>query len=156
MHTIRPATIDDAATILEIQLMAFAEEGRLIANPDIPPLTESIAEVLAHIESQTVLVACIGDRIVGSARGIVTGSVCMIRAVSVHPEHQGKRLGSELLRAVESALPQGTPFELLTNTAVPGNVRFYERHGYAVTELRRMSETIELAYMTKAGAGGGE
>ncbi len=153
MHTIRPASRDDAATILEIQLLAFAEEGRLAANQEIPPLTESIEEVLEHIGSQTVLVACIGDQVVGSARGILSGSVCTIRAVSIHPEHQGKRLGSELLRAVERALPQATRIELLTNSAVPGNVRFYERHGYAVAELRRMTETIELAFMTKAAAG---
>jgi hypothetical protein len=31
-----------------------------------------------------------------------------------------------------------------------GNVRFYERHGYAVTELTRYSDRITLAQMRKA------
>jgi hypothetical protein len=48
-----------------------------------------------------------------------------------------------------------TLFDLLTNTAMPGNVRFYERHGYEVQELRRHSEKIELAYLTKASAASG-
>jgi ribosomal protein S18 acetylase RimI-like enzyme len=155
MHTIRRATLADAAVILGVQKRAFAEEGRRCEDREIPPLTETLEAVAAHIETQAVLVACHGTEIVGSVRGIRSGPVCTIRALSIAPEHQGRGIGSSLLRAIELAHPMATLFDLLTNTAMPGNVRFYERHGYEVRELRRHSEKIELAYLTKASAASG-
>jgi predicted N-acetyltransferase YhbS len=152
MRTIRRATREDAEIILAIQKRAFAEEGRRCKNWTIPPLTESLDAIIDHIETQTVFVACNGTQVIGSARGLSAGAECTIRGVSVEPEHQGSGVGSRLLRALESSYPAATRFELLTNTCLPGNVRFYERHGYVVAELRRFTETIELAFMTKAGS----
>ena len=150
MATILPAAPDDAATILEIQTRAFAEEGRLSESQDIPPLTETLAAVIDHIRSHRALVARQGDRIVGSVRGIVVGSVCTIRGLSVEPEHQGHGIGAALLRALEASLPAVSRFELTTSTIVEGNVRFYERYGYRTTELTRFSERVTLAQMRKA------
>ena len=40
-------------------------------------------------------------------------------------------------------------FELTTNTLVPGNVAFYERRGYRVTELTQYTGKIVLPQMRK-------
>jgi hypothetical protein len=40
-------------------------------------------------------------------------------------------------------------FVLTTNTLVPGNVAFYERRGYQVTELTTYTDKIVLAQMSK-------
>ncbi len=149
MYIIIPAIPADAEIIREIQMRAFAEEGRLSDNVQIPPLTEEVAAIELHICSQTVLVARDGERIVGSARGIVDGSTCTLRGVSVEPHHQGQGIGASLLRGVEQAHPTVERFVLTTNTVVPGNVSFYERHGYQVTELTRYSDNIVLAQMVK-------
>lgn len=149
MHTILPAVPENAAVIHEIQMRAFAEEGRLSDNLQIPPLTEDVAAIDLHIRTQTVLTARDGERIIGSARGIVEGSVCTIRGVSVEPSCQGRGIGASLLRAIESAHPDAERFELTTNTLVPGNVAFYERRGYQVTELTRYTDKIVLAQMSK-------
>ncbi len=151
MHTILPAVPSDAAVIHEIQMRAFAEEGRLSDNVQIPPLTEDVAAIELHIRNQTVLTARAGERIIGSARGIVAESVCTIRGVSVEPSHQGQGIGATLLRAVEQAHPGVDRFDLTTNTLVPGNVAFYERRGYRVTELTRYTDKIVLAQMSKPG-----
>jgi hypothetical protein len=34
------------------------------------------------------------------------------------------------------------------------NVRFYQRHGYRITDLRQFSERIVLAHMSKAASAG--
>jgi hypothetical protein len=88
MHTIIPADPANAAAIHAIQLRAFAEEGRLSDNLNIPPLTEDIAAIGLQIRTQTVLTAWNGGRIVGSAWGIVDGATCIIRGVSVEPDCQ--------------------------------------------------------------------
>jgi GNAT superfamily N-acetyltransferase len=149
MHTIIPAVPENAEVIHDIQMRAFAEEGRLSENLQISPLTEDIAAIELHIRTQTVLTARDGERIIGSARGIVEGSVCKIRRVSVEPSYQGQGIGASLLRAVEQAHPNIERFVLTTNSLVPGNVSFYERRGYQVTELTRYTDKIVLAQMAK-------
>jgi tRNA (guanine37-N1)-methyltransferase len=96
--SIRPAGAEDAAAIHQVQMRAFAEEGRLSGTLQIPPLTEAVADIELHIRTHTVSVARDGERIIGSARGIIEGSVCTIRGVSVEPSRQGRRRapGTEL------------------------------------------------------------
>lgn len=151
MLAIARAVPEDAIVIHDIQMRAFAEEGRLSATVEIPPLMESVESIELLIRTQTVLIARDKDRIVGSARGIVAGPVCTIRGVLVEPSYQARGIGGSLLRAVEERHPQVERFELTTNTLVPGNVQFYERHGYHVHELTMHGDTIVLAQMRKRG-----
>lgn len=157
MYTISSAAPADAALIHEIKMRAFAEEGRLSETIEIPPLTESVSAIELDIRTQTVLVARDAERIIGSARGIVAETlphICTIRAVFVEPGFQGSGIGAALLRAVEAAHPNVERFELTTSTLVPGNVVFYERHGYRVTELTRYTEKIVLAQRRKDASAG--
>ena len=151
MYSVDTARLADAAMILAIQKRAFAEEGRICNDWDIPPLTEAVESVIEHIERQTALVARRGADIVGSVRGIADGTVCTIKGLSIEPAHQGQGVGSALLKAIESAHPRATRFALTTNAVMKSNVRFYERHGYRVDELTRHSDTITLAQMSKVG-----
>jgi len=150
--TIEKAQCADAATILAIQKRAFAEEGRICNDWDIPPLTEALESVADHIQHQTALVARDGADIVGSVRGIALGTVCMIKGLSIEPARQGEGIGSALLAAIEAAHPRVARFELTTNAVMKSNVRFYERHGYRVDEFTQHTDTITLAQMSKAAA----
>jgi len=136
--------------ILAIQKRAFEEEARLCGDWEIPPLTESLEDIAGHIASATVLVASNGIHIVGSVRGLVSDEVCTIRGLSVEPGCQGRGVGSALLSAIERAHPHVARFDLLTNRVMESNVRFYQRHGYRITELRPYSDRITLAHMSKA------
>lgn len=152
MLAILPATTEQAPAILALQKRAFEREARLCDNWQIPPMTETLETVLEHIVSATVLTAWIGPQLVGAARGILSGDVCAIRGVCIEPAHQGQRIGTTLLAAIEQAHPTASRFELTTNTTMAGNVRFYERHGYRITELKPFSDKIILACMSKAAA----
>ncbi|MDE2368049.1 MAG: GNAT family N-acetyltransferase [Burkholderiales bacterium] len=157
MLTITSASIEDAPTMLDIQRRAFAEEGRRVGRledgQEIPPLAEPLADLVEHIEGQTALVAREGNRIVGAVRGIVTGRVCVIRALVVDTDRQGQGIGSALLHALERRLADVDRYELTTNPITAGNVPFYERHGYRLTELTHYSATVRLAQMAKPGRG---
>ncbi len=87
----------------------------------IPPLTETAAAIERHNQTQTVLVARNADRMVGSARGIVEGRVCIDRSVSVE---------EPFIKAwsVDRA-------ELTISTVVPENVAFYQRRCGVVDAL---------------------
>ncbi|MBU6260109.1 MAG: GNAT family N-acetyltransferase [Burkholderiales bacterium] len=156
MIHITPASIDDAPTLLEIQRRAFAEEGRRVGRledgREIPPLAEPLAAIVEHIEHQTALVARDGARIVGAVRGVVTDGVCVIRALVVDTDRQGRGIGSALLRALEERLAGVDRFDLTTNMITTGNVPFYERQGYRLLEVTRYAGTIRLAQMSKPGS----
>lgn len=147
--SISPAVPEDAHRIHDIQMRAFAEEGRLSETTQIPPLMEVFSALEEDIRTQTVLVARDGDRIIGSARGVLDGSECMIHRVSVEPSYRGRGIGVALVCAVEDAHPNVERFTLTTNTLVPENVAFYERRGYHVTELIEHGDKIVLARMAK-------
>ncbi|MBC7604079.1 MAG: GNAT family N-acetyltransferase, partial [Ramlibacter sp.] len=132
LYRIAPAAPADAPIIHDIQMRAFAQEGRLSGTTQILPLLEEIASIENHIRTQTVMTARDGVRVIGSARGIADGSVCTLRGVSVDLSHQGQGIGAALVGAVEGAHPGVARFELRTNTLVAGNVQFYERRGYHV------------------------
>ena len=156
MPTISRPHPHDASAMHALQQKAFAEEGRRSGTTMIPPLTETVEAIAAHVVTQTALVAREGDTIIGSVRGVVTDGVCTIRALVVDPAHQGRGIGSTLLRALESELADVQRFELTTNMLMENNVPFYERHGYSVYETIQHNEIIRLALMSKLVVRGGD
>jgi GNAT superfamily N-acetyltransferase len=139
--------------MLALQRLAFEPEARACRTWEIPPLQETPDGVREHIRTATVLKAVEGDRLLGSIRGIVTGDACLIRVLVVAPDAQGRGLGARLLRAIEDAHPRVACFELTTNMAMAGNVRFYLRQGYEVVEQVQHAPTIRLASMRKVVRG---
>lgn len=153
MTTILRAEPKDADAVLAVQKQAFEVEALRVQNWDIPPMAEVLESVLEQIKEGFVLKAVVGDRLVGSIRGIPNGAVCGIHRLSVDQQFRGKGLGSALLLAIEQAHPDVSGFELVTNGAMEENVRFYVRHGYQVQERVRHSESITLVHMAKRSSG---
>ena len=153
MLAIRLAKITDAAAIRELQQLAFAEEGQRSGTREIPPLLEEVGSIVQHIEHQIALVALKDETLVGCVRGVAGDHAYTIRGLTVHPSCQGQGVGSTLLKALEAALPRPTRIDLITNTVMEGNVTFYERHGYRITENTTPVPGITLAHMSKYLAG---
>jgi ribosomal protein S18 acetylase RimI-like enzyme len=149
MLTIQRAHLDDAPAMHGLQQRAFAEEGRRCGTREIPPLLEQVESIADHVEHQIALVARLDGNIVGCIRGLIEDRACTIRALVVDPLQQGLGIGSALLRALESELPDVVRIDLTTNMVMEGNVPFYERHGYRVTGYITRLHGIKLATMSK-------
>lgn len=150
------ATPADAAPLLALQRRAYAAEARLYDDWTIPPLTQSLASLLAEIESATVLKACVGDALVGSVRARLAAQTCLVGRLFVEPQRQRQGIGSALLAAIEAAFASAAVFELFTGCQSEGNIRLYRRHGYAITTTKRLSEQVDIVVMRKPAGGGSQ
>ena len=150
MVTIALASPDDAEALLALQKRAYQSEARLYDDWTIPPLTQTLAELLADFDNHLMLKALAGDRIVGSVRAHTEASVCAIGRLFVAPECQRQGIGSTLLAAVEEHNPAIDTFSLFTGTRSEANIRLYARHGYRIVREEALSPNVSFVYMEKA------
>jgi tRNA (guanine37-N1)-methyltransferase len=131
---VRLATRADAGELFTLTRACWLQEQW--ANPGmvIPALAESLDDALRGIEEWTTFVALAAHRIVGSARGRLTGpdaSVWDVGRVMSAPDLQGRGLGRHLLELIEDAAPdQATSYELRTGAGSVDNLRMYKKSGY--------------------------
>ena len=68
----------------------------------------------------------------------------------VHPESQGRGLGTRLMEHIEREFGHSRKFELFTGSRSAGNIRLYERLGYKRTREEMVSPAITLDFMEKS------
>ncbi|MFC9298785.1 GNAT family N-acetyltransferase [Streptomyces sp. NPDC057011] len=151
--TISAAAAEDAEQIFKLQYLAFQREAELYGNYLIQPLTQSLDSLKGELATDTVLVARLGDEVVGTVRGSVdedgTGKIAKL---CVHPRLQGHGLGARLLRAVEEALAGDggtTRFRLHTGHKSESNLRLYRKAGYTKVGGRTASDGVQLVILEK-------
>ncbi|MGH3702782.1 MAG: GNAT family N-acetyltransferase, partial [Pseudonocardiaceae bacterium] len=65
------AGIADAGELLTLQRAAYVTEARLYLDPELPALTQSLAELVDELRSALALKAVVDHRIVGAVRARV-------------------------------------------------------------------------------------
>jgi ribosomal protein S18 acetylase RimI-like enzyme len=147
---IKRAGVDDAPAILELQKLAYQSEARLYDDWSLPPLTQTLESLRAELMSSTALTAEEGARLVGSVRARIDDGICRIGRLIVHPESQGRGLGTLLMGHIEREFGHSRKFELFTGSRSAGNIRLYERLGYERTREEVVSPAITLVFMEKS------
>lgn len=142
------AVFTDLPAILALQYLAYQSEAILLQNFSIPPLLQTLEELQAEFEAGTILKAVEGSEIIGSVRGRREGASVSIGKLIVHPDHQGKGIGTALLAAIERAYP-GLRYELFTSSKSEKNLRLYERQGYRRFAEKRVSSDLTFLYLEK-------
>jgi chorismate mutase-like protein len=147
---IEAAVMEDAPAILSLQKRAFLTEGEANGNDyNIPPITETIEEMLEDFKTYTILKATLDNRIIGSVRARMTGDVCHIGRVIVEPLYQGRGYGVQLMEAIEAAFPRALEFELFTGAGSAANIRFYTNRGYSFCDNFAGPNGLRLVRMKK-------
>jgi ribosomal protein S18 acetylase RimI-like enzyme len=154
MVTISDASADDAEVLLALQKLAYQSEAKLYNDWSLPPLTQTLESLLEDLTHSIVLKATLGDRVVGSVRARRDGETCAIGRLVVHPELQGRGIGSQLLRSIETRFVGVARFELFTGSRSEANIRLYQRHGYTITRTQSLSEAIAITFLEKRAGHG--
>jgi ribosomal protein S18 acetylase RimI-like enzyme len=146
---IERATIADAADILTLQKLAYRSEAAIYGDWTIPPLTQTLPEMEADLKQQVTLKAVADDRIVGSVRAYEKDGACYIGRLIVHPEHQNRGIGAQLLQQIEAAFPHVQRFELFTGHRSERNLYLYGKLGYVEFKREPVSDTLTIVFLEK-------
>jgi GNAT superfamily N-acetyltransferase len=148
---VRDIRIEDAGEVLTLQRAAFVQEALIYGTPDMPPLTQTLDELVHELHDNLGRVALIGPRIVGAVRARVDGELLLIGRLAIAPDQQGSGIGSRLLEAVEERGREAgaSEAELFTGSLSEANLRLYEREGYAETQRVAGDDGIEQVFLRK-------
>jgi len=146
---IEKAMREELRDILALQYLAYESEARLLNNWNIPPLKQTLEEVEAEFDKGIILKAV--DKtgaVIGSVRAWEDQNTVYIGKLMVHPQWQGKGIGTKLLLSVENEYPD-CRYELFTSTMSVKNIALYERCGYRIFNEKQISETLRFVYLEK-------
>ena len=126
---IRRATAGDAEAVYEIVLRALREtNARDYPASVIDRLVLTLPEgVASKLEEWHAYVAVVHGRIVGT--GSLNGKT--VRAVFVHPDYQGRGIGTKLMDAVENAASVQSVDTLTVQSSITAQP-FYAKRGFKV------------------------
>ncbi len=143
------AGIDDASEILELQKIAYQKEAVLYDDWNIPPLIQTLSEIQYEMRKKIFLKAIRNERIIGSVRAYLNADSCIIGRLIVHPECQGKGIGTLLMQKIEGQFVNARRFELFTGAKSVDNIRLYQKLGYAEYRQENLPSKVRLVFMEK-------
>ena len=139
----------DLQEILQLQYLAYQSEAELFGSRDIPPLKQTLDEVVGEFKSGVIL-KMVDDKnaIIGSVRAIERDGTVFIGKLMVHPDHRHKGYGTRLLSEIEKCFPDKR-YELFTSTRSINNIRLYQKMGYSIFARKSVNDELVFVYMEK-------
>ena len=148
-YLITKAQKKDLEEILKLQYLAYQSEAALFGNKDIPPLTQTLDEVIDEYNEGLILkMTDESGVIIGSARAKEKDGTVYIGKLMVRPDHQKKGYGKRLLLEAEKYYP-GKRYELFTSTRSKDNIRLYKSVGYKEFDRKAVDDELIFVYMEK-------
>lgn len=145
---IAPIAESDAGEVLTLQRAAFVSEAQIYGSADMPPLTQTLAEVEAELRSSSGLTARIDGRLVGAIRYVDADGVLLVGRIAIAPDAQGEGIGRTLLESAERS-SSAEVAELFTGSLSEANIRLYEACGYRESERVSHDDGTEQVFLRK-------
>ena len=152
-YIISKARLEDLQEILQLQYLAYQSEATLLGNKDIPPLKQTLDEVIGEYHKGIILkMEGAGGLVIGSIRAWEMKGTVHVGKLMVHPDYRHHGYGTKLLGEIEKYCPQKR-YELFTSTCSIDNIRLYQRMGYREFDRKSMNDGLDFVYMEKIGQG---
>ncbi len=147
---ISKAEQNDLIAILKLQYIAYEKEAIRYNDFSIPPLKQTLEELIKESKNSIILKATENDIIIGSVRGSSHEQVCKIGRLIVHPDFQRQGIGSKLLSDIERLFSEVVTFELFTGSDSEDNIRLYKKSGYTEFKRKKLTDKIDLVFLHKS------
>ena len=143
------ADYKDLQKLLQLQYLAYQSEAALFGSKDIPPLKQTLDEVIAEFREGIILkMVDENDVIIGSVRAKESNGTVYIGKLMVHPDHRCNGYGARLLAEIERHYP-GKRYELFTSTRSIDNIKLYRKSGYKEFARKAVNDELQFVYMEK-------
>ena len=141
MSRVTEATLQDIPQLCELLALLFTQEADF--QPDESKQSKGLRQIIEHPDIGRILILQEGDNVIGMVNLLFTvstalgGKVATLEDMIVHPAHRDGGAGSILLQnAIALAKSYGClRITLLTDKTNERAVRFYERHGFALSKM---------------------
>ncbi|OUM60185.1 hypothetical protein PIROE2DRAFT_14108 [Piromyces sp. E2] len=149
MNKISKADRDDLQKILELQYLAYQSEAALFGSKDIPPLKQTLEEVIEEFNNGVIL-KMVNDKntIIGSVRAREQNGTVYIGKLMIHPDYRCRGYGTKLLTEIENRFP-GKRYELFTSTKSKSNIKLYQNLGYKIFDRKPVTDELQFVYLEK-------
>ena len=139
----------DLKEILQLQYLSYQIEAALFDTKDIPPLKQTLDEVIEEFNSGIVL-NMISEKndIIGSIRAKEKDGTVYVGKLMVHPEYRCRGYGTRLLTEIEKYF-SGRRYELFTSTKSVDNIVLYQINGYRIFQEKAVDDNLIFVYMEK-------
>lgn len=149
LTSIYKADYEDLPEILRLQQLAYQSEAALFGNQDIPPLKQTLDEVIEEYNNGIILkMVTENNIIIGSVRAKENNGTVYIGKLMVHPDYRGHGYGTKLLKEIERTFPRKR-YELFTSTRSMDNIQLYNKIGYKAFNQKTVNDELILVYMEK-------
>lgn len=146
IHLISPA---DAGEVFTLCRAAYLSEAELYQTFSLPPLTQTLENVVEDLNSHGGFVLRSHGRLIGTVQIRADHDVVHIGRLAVAPDLQGRGLGTLLLTTVEQHTDARVA-RLFTGYKSAPNIALYSRLGYVETHRSTDAIGIELVHLEKA------
>jgi GNAT superfamily N-acetyltransferase len=146
------ASAEDAPAILAICHAAFRPVADDYGETTLPPLEETLEDLLGDFGTHVILKAVEDGTIVGSVRGALFEGTCEVGRLVVAPGVQGRGVGSALAREIETYFPEAERFELFTGHRSGPSLHIYQGLGYLPFRVEPVTERLQLVFLEKPGS----
>lgn len=140
-----------AGELLTLRRAAFVTEAQAYGDPNIPPLTQTLDELIDDLDREDVVTlgAFEGPRLVGSVRVELEDGKATLGRLAVAPDKQGAGIGTQMMFAVLSHLPDETSeIWVFTGRDRKQNIAMYENGGYE-HQHDQVAGDLTFAYLRK-------
>ncbi|EIJ82138.1 GCN5-related N-acetyltransferase [Bacillus methanolicus PB1] len=138
---------DTAKHVLSLQLEAYRIEADLIGTMDIPPLKDSLQELMVCGEEFVGFFE--QEELIGATSYKVENGQLDIHRLMVKPGHFRKGIARKLLNYLEKANPEVHEMIVSTGAANLPAVQLYQKLGFKKTGEQKTKEGIFLVQFKK-------
>ncbi|XBH22193.1 GNAT family N-acetyltransferase [Jonesiaceae bacterium BS-20] len=140
-----------AGELLTLRRAAFVTEAQAYGDPNIPPLTQTLDELIEDLDRDDVVTlgAFEGPRLIGSVRVELEDGKATLGRLAVAPDKQGQGIGTQMMFAVLPHLPDETSeIWVFTGKDTKHSLSLYEKTGYE-HQHDQVAGDLTYAYLRK-------
>ncbi len=148
---IKIAEEQDLSKILELQKKAYQNEALIYNDFNLPPLTQTLDEIIEESRQKKIYKYEIDGNIVASVRCcVIENDILYIGRLIVDPAFQNKGIATSILKQIENLYSNTVKsYSLFTGHLSKKNLHLYKKSGYKEIKQEPLTDNCLLVYMEK-------